>query len=397
MGISIGKCGRHKAALELLTEGPPPDKASYNACIAACGRSGAWEDAIDILNNMPVELVSQLTCHATLTTLAKAHCGAEALEFLRQMEPTWNVEPDHLSYRLTIQSLIGEGKLDTARSLLDECDDSQSVDILSAAYGKAGRWSDVRDLESGRGKGDLDDSYNTDYFRHWDTMQKVGQGKQSYWELGTLESESQTLSVGFQPNRNPRRNGMRLVLVDSSGCKVGFLLMINRFDHKKDGNSHSVSSLLGLRVEEDERKKGLGKILLAVWIQCCLEAGIRPITGKINKPIIALMLEHNFGFIGSGGVVCEATKHHEYPDRVVLFSSSAKSLEGAFSPWDLQSQRIMLSNTPNGGRAIRVGASWIAPVGPDELPPKVQLVLQDRLRHCLTPSDLRTVLLGTSD
>ena len=393
----LSKCGKHKEAVALLADGPSPDRASYNSAIAACGRDGAWEESIDILSRMPIELISQLTCHAALTTFAKAGRGVDALKLLRQMEPNWNMTPDKLSYRLTIQALIREGNLDDARGLLDECTDQQSMEMMAAAYGRVGKWSAVREIEL-RGGGDgPDNAFDTNPFRHWETLKRVGQGKASYWELGTYKSQSHTVSVGFQPNRNPRKNGIRLVLVDPNGSKLGFLLMTNWCGQKKQGIDHSASSLMGLRVEESERTKGWGKILLAVWIQCCLEARIAPITGRINKPIIALMLQHNFGFHGTGGVVCEAARQDGRGDRVKLFSNSVKSLEGAFSPWDLQSQRIVLSNEPVGGRTIRVGATWEAPADPESLRPKVQQVLQDRMVHDVTPSDLRTIMLGTSD
>jgi pentatricopeptide repeat protein len=469
---------------------PPPGTASYNAAIAACGHAGAWQDALSLLYQMPVECLSTTTCHTVLTALSKGRRGAEALEVLRRMEnephddnnnnqdvdkeslpqlPQWNVTPARTTYHLTIQALIRGGELDLAKNLLMKsramvpsiAPKKGTIDMVIAAFGKAKRWSEIQDLEQwekeeeekgveGGNRGDNDsmnDSNNRDkqqnnnttmYFQHWETLPKVGQGKGSFWALGhynttttttissSLQSDdtSQTarfVRVGFQPNRNPRKNGIRLVVVDEMGTRVGFLLMINvlatqngrqrRVQGGKGGMDGSSSSLLGLRVEPAFRNQRWGKVLLALWIHCCLEAGIVPTTGKIHKPLIALLLEHHFGFVGVGGVVCQAApasavvmtednppKQETNDDKIVLFSDTVKSLQGMFSPWDLYTQRIILSDRPIlNGRSIRVGATWARREGMEQtnvLRAKVKGILQDRLSYDATPLDLRKVFLG---
>jgi pentatricopeptide repeat protein len=467
---------------------PPPGKASYNAAIAACGHAGAWQEALSLLYQMPVEFLSTTTCHTVLTALSKGRRGAEALEVLRRMEKEqqpdhkeedalahlskWNVTPARTTYHLTIQALIRGGELDLAKYLLIKsrtkvpslAPRKGTIDMVIAAFGKARRWSEIQDLEQweeeeegteGGKRGDNDsktDSNNRDnhlyhnnttlYFQHWETLPKVGQGKGSFWALGhyntttTVHSDdtpktASFVRVGFQPNRNPRKNGIRLVVVDEMGTRVGFLLMINILATRNGrqgggggpgvgvrGMDASSSSLLGLRVEPAFRNQGWGKVLIALWIHCCLEAGIVPTTGKIHKPLIALLLEHHFGFVGAGGVVCQAAPAYaaghaavavvtteEIPptkanddDKIVLFSDTVKSLEGMFSPWDLYTQRILLSDRPIlNGRSIRVGATWARREGMEQttvLRAKVDGILQGRLSHDATPLDLRKVFLG---
>lgn len=76
-----------------------------------------------------------------------------------------------------------------------------------------------------------------------------------------------------------------------------------------------------------------------------------------------------------------------------LFSNVAKSLEGVFSPWDLQSQRIILSDTAFKGREIRVGATWVAPEQP-ALCAKVEQALSNGQLSYDATIDLKSILLG---
>jgi hypothetical protein len=392
---TISICGHHgqlDQALELLEEGFP-EAASYNAAIAACGQAGAWKQASQVLDKMPPSIVSTLTCHAVLTAFSKQKRGEEAVQLLRRLHSSTNgwtdVVPNKITYHIVIQALVRQGDLTSAQSVLEECRIDMepslgTIDIVVAALLKVGRWDAARDVEGSQ-------KSSVDYFRHWETLTKVGKGKFAYWELGTYRMmDGAVVTVALQPNRNPRKNGMRLILVNGEGIKLGFLLMINQL---QGDDQQATSSLLGLRVEEYLRGRGLAKIFLALWMQCCIDAGIRPVTGVIHKPLLALVLQHTFQFQPSGGVVCTACPG-ETPNTVRLFSNAAKSLEGVFSPWDLQSQRVILiPPASEKGREIRVGATWLPPEQPVLCAKVEQALSKGQLSYDATV-DLKSILLG---
>jgi pentatricopeptide repeat protein len=394
----LGKCGKYKEGLELLREGNPSN-ASYNAVIAACGRAGDWQEALKVLEQMPVDFVSWLTCHAVLTALAKARRGAEALDMLNNMGK-WGLSPVRGTYHLAIQALVRQGDSEAAQGALEECREKQlrphqgTIDMVIASYGKADNWRQVKEGHTN------EEIADTTYFHHWHSLKKVSQGKLTYWELGRFQYDvmeegrkrHMSITVAFQPNRNPRKNGIRLILVDSDGCKLGFLLMLNR-SSEEQGTSHDTSSLLGLRIEESFRSLGLCKVFLAIWLHICLEAGIVCVSGKINKPVLALVLQHRFKFEGTGGCLCEATRGDRDND-IVLFSNNAKNLDGAFSSKDRSSQRIIVSHVQaKDGRQIRMGATFVAPET-SLLRAEVDEVLQGGLSYEVTSTGLRDIFLG---
>jgi pentatricopeptide repeat protein len=411
--LTISICGHHgqlelDQALEWLWEERfPSEAASYNAAIAACAKAAKWEQASQVLDDMPPIMVSTLTCHAVLTALSKQKRGDQAVLLLRRMQSSttnnnhgWiDVVPNKSTYHIVVQALVRQGDLRSAQLLLEECrkvmePSSVTIDILVAALGKVGQWDTVRDVQGSQ----LISS--VDYFRPWETLAKVGKGKFAYWRLGDyrmVEDDGAivNVTVALQPNRNPRKNGMRLILVDSKdNTKLGFLLMMNN-QEEGDDPQQATSSLLGLRVEENLRGRGLAKVFLALWMQCCIDAGIRPVTGVIHKPLLALVLQHTFQFQPSGGVVCTACPSGETTNTIRLFSNGARSLEGVFSPWDLQTQRVVLSDTPLKGREIRVGATWVAPE-PPVMSAKVEQALSNGqlFYDNATIMDLRSILLG---
>ena len=61
------------------------------------------------------------------------------------------------------------------------------------------------------------------------------------------------------------------------------------------GAEADASALRGMHVREDLRGRGLSRLLLAVWLALCSEAGLTPATKVINKPYLALTLQR-FGF-----------------------------------------------------------------------------------------------------
>ena len=407
--LVISLCGRSDGNLHTvfaLLDDKHAGAASFNSAIASCAHShspGSWKTALAILDDMPVEYKNLISYHAVLTVLVKARRGQEAFKLLNQMKA---VTPNRTTYQLVFQALIREGELDKSLGLLDSCqrdgiDPPQgTIDLLVAGLRKEQRFEEAAAIEK-----DINGEAGG-RFQKWDHLEKVGSGKSAYFLIGEFaynaedkfdeSSDKETIiKVALQPNRNPRKNGMRLIMVDERGDRLGFLLMVNTIGSNREDPTKikMQSSLLGLRIDEKMRGKGYAKVLLAIWIECCLQGKVQAATGKINKPLIALLLKHSFGFSAMGGVECTAGRGPK-PGSVVLFSNSAKSLEGVFSPWDLQTQSVILSPEPvENGREISIGATHVAP-GERFLQPKVDSILTGRLSLAMDDTLLRATLLG---
>lgn len=435
--ISIcGKAGQKEEALRLLSAGStPPTLASYNAAIGACTHTAkdSWQDALRILEEIPLAIArtnktTTITCNAILTCLAKAKQGEEARRILSLM--TMNIDryprPDVTSYHRTMNALIWSRNVDGAYQVLHDmmADDNnvtaidETFDLIANAFGKTGNFTMAQRVERYRQEG-LALSGNNDgepvverqyyQFQHWETgLTRVGGDKYSYWIVGTFESEGVNLTVALQPNRNPSKNGMKLLFFND-GCEDnekggnrkkgdGFLLMINSpaATTADEESSVGASSLLGLYVKPELRDKGLSKIFLAVWMHLCLQANIQPVTGIMNKPLIALVLQHKFGYIpaNSNGVDAEISAGKN--GAVVLYSrKGTKQLIGAYSPSDLKTGKIVISDeAPTNGRLVRVRAALKPPVERHEFTHRVDGVLGDGFSYTILPKDLQQVLLG---
>ena len=292
-------------------------------------------------------------------------------------------------------------------------------------------------------------------FCKWE-LPKRGKGKTSFWELGTIRSdekdaingdddENSDIIVGLHPNRNPSKNGIQLWFFrenktrsegssDSDGQyqKLGYLLMINTPHYNPNDEKHGItgeegaiiseskkmestkvtmagsSKFLGLRVMDDNRRKGLAKIMAAVWLQCCLDANIKPSTGKMNKPLLCLVLQHSFQFTlkhQTGGVRAKLLPPQNKDDndkgvvRLTTESLGVKNLLGAISPRDVQKQHIKfvpptLVQQGELGRGIDVGGILVAPESRDVLQDCITQVLEDKwkLAACVdTVSSLRVL------
>ena len=457
----LGRCGQYQQAMELLSFAPEDSSsgATFNAAIAACGHHHhqnsqydgtalslpSWEMALHILHRMPPSRISRLTIHAVLTVLAKARQGKYAVQLFEEMTSIYKIRPNRSTYHLTIQAVLRQGDLITAQALLERCREAQmepqkgTIDMMIAACGKVGNWTMAATIQSQSssttttttnslpllcGDGLLSTNYEYTYFQPWETLTKVGSGKTAYWEMGSFhfqqhfDYEQTSIVIAFQPNRNPRKNGMKLLLLDpKTRKKIGFLLMVNTIpliiesdddtttvvqdDSKRQPSIRATSTLLGLKVDPSLRGNGWSKWFVALWLHCCLEAKIRPQTGIIHKPLLALVLEHRFGFLpttrrdGNRGVVCQLGSDKTAMNTIRLFSNTVRSLEGIISPWDMKTQRIVLSDTPiPNGRLIRIGTEWMAP--PESiLREKVQQVLVDGIvDYNITGIDLKRIFLG---
>ena len=391
-----GICGNHLEAIRILRD-QTPSIGTYNAAMAACGQAGAYNIVLDLLNEINPDDISHttLTYNVVLTALARAKRGVEALALLSRMKDplTKLPTPDRISYQKTIMALCTMGDIDSAFSLcLNDCPNDIAVgDIIISAYGKLDQWDKVRTVQQKlkREPG----SHDFALWHEGDAMTKVGKGRLAYWVLGTWSDghSSSILKVALQPNRNPAKNGIKLLLLEE-GKRIGYLLMINT-------PANSESSMLGAFLDPDQRKRGLSKIIMGVWMSLCLHGNIRPVTGIINKPLLALVLQETFGFSpgDSAGVDVEISRG---PDDAIVLFSSTKTIQGSFSPPDIKREKIVFADAHAKpiGRMVKVQANFRSPPV-DDLQGRVDQVLKGRsgkggFMHSLSAQTIRLILLG---
>jgi pentatricopeptide repeat protein len=397
-----GKCGQYQQALKLLEQPPAPSVQSYNAAIAACGHSHAWKESLQILDRMPSELVSTFTCNAVLTALARSKRGLEAQELLKKMKQVPNyAKPDRSTYNHVIAALCKMGKLDHAHALFLEMKSSpnndcapndQTYEMLITTYGKRKNWEMAHTLERERQDGEDDETREFDYFQHWNMpgMTKVGRGKYARWEFGTYQrKEGVDLTIAVHPHRNPAKNGISLLLL-KDGSKLGHLIMVNKA-------ATNTSTLLGVFVDPKERKSGYSKAFLALWLKLCLEADIQPQTGIINKPLLALVLQRTFDCVPHEGMGVEVELSPGDNNTIVLYSTTAKNLEGAFSPKDVNREGLVFAKEPTEprGRKVQIGAPFMSPKDTVKLKEDINKILGDgTVSYKLTSHDLRRIFHG---
>jgi pentatricopeptide repeat protein len=229
----------------------------------------------------------------------------------------------------------------------------------------------------------------------WENEGMVKMNTEKYWKIGTYHDPivPYNFTVALQPHRNPSKNGIKLLLYnnidgstldgscDSRNCtKVGFLLMVNRMPCQQESTTVvGTSSLLGVYLNPIFRRSGLSKIIIAIWLDLCRRACAAPRTGVINKPLLALVLQHTFQFVpeskkptnhglastdsgsssgGGGGVTIEICPGLN--STIGLYSSNLKCLHGAFSVRDVRRENIiMLQDAPTPrGRLCRIGTTF---------------------------------------
>lgn len=451
----LGNCGRTVDALNVLTRHPPlSNTGPYNSAIAAQGKAKDWQAVLCILHDMPPELVTTVTLNAALTALRKAKRSQESLALLQAAASAssssssltttttattkWErAKPNHASYHETLSTLLEQGQVVEACQLIrqmekasnqQESESSNSNKNDSAIVRpNAETYSRLMGAVTSGGCAHSENHYNEhpwqivqrllpdkigkeipamQEFQKW-TLPKVGRGKHAYWELGTYKNSGDDAGdghvlVALQPNRNPATNGIKLafyrVLEDTKGSaanhtkrteKLGYLLMINSHQTRS-------SQFLGQFVDESCRGQGLAKVWLAIWLRLCIDAGLRPWTGKMRKPLLCLVLQHTFGMIPQAGGV-EAELSPGQKEGEVLLYSASQSLEGAVSPLDLRHQNIRLGSAPTDprGRPIVLGCTFEAP-NETHLQEAVTNVLRNRfsLNELAQQRDLGQVLLG---
>eukprot|EP00536_Pseudo-nitzschia_multiseries_P002312 jgi/Psemu1/294786/fgenesh1_pm.30_\ len=437
MAISVlGSCNQISKAVDLLEDSAcPPTAASFNAAIAACGKVKNWELALDIYRNrLPKEHLSTLTTNALLTVLAKSRKGVQALDIFENSIPAATKPSagcDSVTYSLVISALVRSNMLKEASDILDDLENrhhycsTNSIeamnDMVLSAYSQRADWSGVERLERIRQRnkgieqdGNVENSTSatpiiqSDYrFHKWEGIKRVGKGKESYWIIGTYlnDVDNVNVTIGLRPHRNPSRNGIQILFFENElndktevwiQRKIGYLLM-------KNDCIDRTSSLLGMFLKPTKRGRGMSKVCLAIWVWLCLEASIVPVTGIIHKPLLALILQHTFGFTGpaknegGGGVLVELSQDLDDPKNVLLYPLSGKSLEGAFSPWDMQHQNIRITSQQPAvrGRVVRIGSKLFPPSDVDNLKGACETILTKDCWKCdLSSNKVDLVFLG---
>ena len=412
----LGRCNQITKAIELLEDdeddiiiGGPPSTASYNAAIAACGKLKDWELALDIYHNkIPKDRISSLTTNALLTILSKCRKGDHSLLIFENMNNNTRTRDttdgaDSVTYTLVISSLVRSNMVLEASQILEDIENRRRqhycsrksiesmYELVLSAYSQQSDWSSVERLGKMRDRKNVSNGVDEDeddssddhmyQFQQWEGLTKVDKGKESYWIIGTYQSNNNivdkdnddtnknklNITVGTRPHRNPARNGIQIVFFENifdedtktwKQNKLGYLLM-------KNNSYDRTSSMLGMFLTQTERGRGISKICLSIWILLCLDASLLPVTGIINKPLLALILQYTFGFVSPSknknhnGVLVELSQDLQDKTCVVLYSSSKKSLEGAFSPSDRVHQNIkIISQQPPAvrGRIVRIGS-----------------------------------------
>uniref|UniRef100_A0A7S1Y3U6 Uncharacterized protein n=1 Tax=Grammatophora oceanica TaxID=210454 RepID=A0A7S1Y3U6_9STRA len=200
---------------------------------------------------------------------------------------------------------------------------------------------------------------------------------------------------------------MKILLLDSDGKRIGFLLMINSW--KNDEKATTTSTLLGAYIDPSRRKGGLAKVLLGIWMSICMDAGdIHLRTVVMRKPLLCLVLQHTFGFQpeANGGVEVEISRRggrkdtdHGH-DEILLYAPNSKTLQGGlFSARDLSRQGITLIDRPTNprGKLVKVHCKFSPPPSEHLSETISNKVLKGGFKHRLRNETLRAMLLGQTE
>ena len=448
----------YQKALDLLDD-KDVTSPSYNAAIAACGRAKDWERALEIHNEqIPKEQRTTLTTNALMTILAQCRKGAQALQVLQDFDDDVDVNehgdhqrrPSRVTYQTAIYAMVRSQMEKEAFEVLEDFVQKEEAqpqrivptdamfDMLTAAFHKRSNWEYIRKVEQLRHPErsiELSEVQNKYAFQHWDKLERVGIGKKSYFVLGQVwmpqfgsSSQQQPLNItiGVLPHRNPGKNGIQLEFYENHDhdhpstsnettsatrpdrTKLGFLLMQN-------SATDNTSTMLGMFLTPASRGKGISKACMAVWISFCLQANIRPKTGIINKPLLALALQHTFGFRPERGAIDielvspsavpvaqreQAQSSSSGPPPLWIYANSRKTIESAFSAWDISNQNICVLNEPpqrplEARRVVSMRTAFETPADLEQLQETIDKILPKvSISSHLEAQDIRRVYLG---
>jgi PPR repeat len=278
-----------------------------------------------------------------------------------------------------------------------------TFDLLLSAYGRNGEWDKVKfvsqvhqqyqriackedftfpDMPAKRvcEKVSLDPSDPNSFSSmriRWENEGMIKRTNEKFWKIGTFSDPMVPFdfTVALQPNRNPSKNGIKLLLYNGSALnatKVGYLIMINRLE-TMGTRRVGISTLLGVYLDPLFRQCGLSKIMIAIWLALCHHANAVPRTGVMNKPLLALVLQHTFQFVPEDSTKYSATHGTAVGRGVIIeispganasigvYSSNMKCLQGAFSLRDMKRENIFFLTEPSTprGRLCRIGTTFI--------------------------------------
>jgi len=151
-------------------------------------------------------------------------------------------------------------------------------------------------------------------------LQKIGRGKYAHWPIATYSSAEHEITVALAGGRRRDEARVSLKFYDARGdhsgwgltglssqdvqngrdaarARIGFILLERRDD---------AICFLGMHVQENFRKQGLARVMIATWLALCLFASRRPGTGVMDKPVVAHVLQ-SFGFFSERGVPVKVT------------------------------------------------------------------------------------------
>jgi tRNA A64-2'-O-ribosylphosphate transferase len=235
---------------------------------------------------------------------------------------------------------------------------------------------------------------------HFAGLAKMEKGRNAYWLVGEIGAGGGAsagvaggtshfpLIVGLQVDKNPDYNCIKLIAL-SAGRKIAYMLL----EHPP--TPEATSCLRGMLVNNDYRGHGVSTLLVATWLRLCLNAGMTPSTNRIDKPLIALVLQ-KFGFVPAQGSVSVIVGSSGEDGKLVVWSSVG--LSGTFSHRDLRTHNMVIADKqPAGGVTVAVQTSFTMEVSIDELTARIDRLLRNRLTFAAGPEPLRRALLVARD
>ncbi|CAL1131799.1 unnamed protein product, partial [Cladocopium goreaui] len=121
--------------------------------------------------------------------------------------------------------------------------------------------------------------------------------------------------------------------------------------------------LRGMWVNEELRGRGLASLFLALWLKLCLMLEVTPLTDRIHKPILSLVLQ-KFGFVAATShlKVEVATCEGGADEPKMLLWSESKKLSSYFSVRARRDQGIRLVDSrPEKSRTAFVNTTFSIP------------------------------------
>lgn len=345
---TLGRHGSSEAIRTLLNDmkDPAPDRMAYQIVISSLAKCGKCLDATQFLHQMREKGFSpDVGVYNELLIGIARQAGRHQSGKNQEQDPiSWHKLALEILHDIESQSDLATSITDqTFNSIISACAKEKAWEAASAVASKASNSTTFNDIGNSE-----NDEQSSSYFSNLDAFRKNGKGSDAWWEIAEYNCSLRTITVGIQPHRNPKLNGMSLVFyrddLKGNKMKVGRVLL------KNDGipsTEFFSSSIIGMEVNAELRGEGLSKVLIAIWLDICLRTGCFPRAAVMNKPLIALVLS-KFGFIpDDGGTKCVLVRLDNTDDNDNTFGlySPQKSLDGTLSHRVLRTQNIKLLRT----------------------------------------------------